>query len=165
VPPSRGWTERIFVKGSTHENCKANACVRLCLNFQNQTNTKYLFFVTLTQYLFFCVASIPQQRVIINDPHERDSVIYSCSPSPAAPPFPTARAFTTSNYVLYVVRALQILHAKMSGRGQRTSLRSSPVCRGLDKHAGRNRKVATPSREPDGRYLAGRKPSHAGWNM
>jgi len=46
--------------------------------------------------------------------------IYSCNLSvPRRAPFPTARAFT--------VRALQILHAKMSGCGQRTSLRSSPL--------------------------------------
>jgi len=64
------------------KNCKANACVRLCLNFQNQTNTKYLFFVTLTQYLFF-VARIPQQRVIINDAHKKQhGKLYSSTQQP-----------------------------------------------------------------------------------
>jgi len=36
------------------KNCKANACVRLCL-----------------PNIFFFVTSIPQQRVIINDAHKK----------------------------------------------------------------------------------------------
>ena len=70
MPPSRGRAERIFVEGSTHEKLQ-NACVRLCLNFKNQTDTKYLFFRDLNPISFF-FARIPQQRVIINDAHKKE---------------------------------------------------------------------------------------------